>query len=831
MADSSPEPQGDLLRERLPRFLDTWREKKRLTDPRPLTEVHEVALALVARGDLKSGNQIAPENVLADHLHPILVKTPNDDLLFRDLWKRYVGDPEPPKEEILTDSSTDAAADEDIVPGAGRLSSFRWRWLALVPVAMLLAGVGKWTWDALFKQEAKPAVADSVPPPVSGQGEAPELPPPPEPEKTEGDITDPFILPDNVVDWSVKPEVVPFLREVPWWETLLTSPWTFYPLLAALFALPIFLLVIWQRAWFSDRVNYLTRHLGKSGQRGRSEQFFLGLKREGWDASSFLTGVVSRLRRHQEEETPRIDPRRTIRASIRKGGYFTPVRASRPETPQYLFLVEERHRHDHLGRMLSEWIAALRDHGVTVDEFRFQDSPEFAYHAPEQEEIAHAPDFVPQLVPLRDLSVRYARHRLVLFGQELEPLDPYTGEDEPWAELLDQWETHRAVLTPPGASGEIGLDHLRERGWTVFDFSETGVRALGLWVAGEGIPGSAQNGSRPPRTFAHDHDLWLGTVPPAPGRLNQAVAELESWLRPEGMRWLRSCAVFPLVDWHLTAYLGAGLRKLRISGRNADFQSATEESRVSESGLKIRSTPEESLWKLSQLPWLREAHMPEWFRQRLLDDLDPEDRDATGALIYLALRQEKPGGEEHAVEVIAQKPKLVRRLSQRLWRRLIKKYPELRDDLALTTVGGVSKFRLPTWIAASLNWAWPIGLGILAAGGIWLGWQGIGNGTLSGTQPVNADPIDQTVSAQTMLKDEFLFVPSGRVNGEEVENPFWIARDAVDLREMTPEQYVQERTEEEWEAGVLSPGWIYAIPTDQEKSHANSMDSRLPGDD
>ncbi len=401
-----------------------------------------------------------------------------------------------------------------------------------------------------FQEEAKPVLADSVPPPVTDQGAAPELPPPPEPKKTEGDITDPFILPDNVIDWSVKPEVVPFLREVPWWETLLTSPWTFYPLLAALIALPVFLLVIWQRAWFSDQVNYLTRHLGKSGQRGKSEQFFLGLKREGWDASSFLTGVVSRLRRHQEEETPRIDPRRTIRASIRKGGYFTPVRASRPETPQYLFLVEERHRHDHLGRMLSEWIAALRDHGVTVDEFRFQDSPEFAYHAPEQAETANAPDFVPQLVPLRDLSVRYARHRLVLFGQDLEPLDPYTGEGEPWTELLDQWETHRAVLTPPGGSGDIGLDHLQERGWTVFDFSETGVRALGLWVAGEGIPGSAQNGSKLPGTFANDPDLWLGTVPPSTGRLNQAVAELESWLRPEGMRWLRSCAVFPLVDWH-----------------------------------------------------------------------------------------------------------------------------------------------------------------------------------------------------------------------------------------------------------------------------------------
>ncbi len=140
MADSSPEPQGDLLRERLPRFLNTWREKNRLTDPRPLSDVHEVALALVARGDLESGRDDAsPESVLTDHLHPILVKTPNDDLLFRDLWKRYVGDTEPLPEEILTDSSAEPQG-EDIVSGAGRFHSFRWRWLALIPAAVILAG-------------------------------------------------------------------------------------------------------------------------------------------------------------------------------------------------------------------------------------------------------------------------------------------------------------------------------------------------------------------------------------------------------------------------------------------------------------------------------------------------------------------------------------------------------------------------------------------------------------------------------------------------------------------------------------------------------------------
>ncbi len=823
-AEPPKPPPSDLLRERLPRFFDAWREQTRLADPRPLTEAHEVALALVARGDLESDDG-TPESILADHLHPVLVKTPEDDALFRDLWKRYVGETETRPKEILTDTSMEQSGN---VSGARRLGSFRSRWLVVFPIVALLVGGGFWLWPIFFAKPPVEPVVETSPPPAPDPGKAPELPPAPKPVEPVGDPNDPFILPDNFVDWSVKPEVVPFLREVPWWETLLTSPWTFYPLVAALIALVVFILVVWQRAWFSDQVNYLTRNLGKSGQRGKSEQFFLGLKREGWDASGLLTGVVSRLRRHQEEETGRIDSRRTIRVSIRKGGYFTPVHAKRPETPQYLFLVEERHRHDHLGRMLTQWIAALRNHGVSVDEFRFQDSPEQAYQAPEQEDITLAPDFVPQLVPLRDLSVRYARHRLVLFGQDLEPSDPYTGEAEPWAELLDQWETHRAILTPPGSHGDLGLGQLRERGWTIFDFSETGVRALGLWVAGEGIPGSAQNGSKPPGTFADDVDLWLGSVPPSPGRLDSAVAELETWLEPEGMRWLRSCAVFPLVDWHLTAYLGDGLRKLRSPGHPAcaTKSPATPSAPLTQgTGRETHATPEDTLWKMSQLPWLREARMPEWFRQRLLADLHPDDRDATGALIYLALRQDKLGGEEHAVEVIAQKPKLIRRLSQRLWRRLIKKYPELRDELALTSVGGASKFRLPPWISASLNWAWPIGLAILTAGGIWMGWQGFGNGDLDGREPVKARPMGEIVSSRTAEKDEFVFVPPGRVDGEEIEFPFWIARKAVDLEGAAPQAYVKERLEREWGNGSLSPGWIYAEPSASEKAHATRRDS------
>ncbi|RFC42715.1 MAG: Formylglycine-generating enzyme, required for sulfatase activity [Verrucomicrobia bacterium] len=783
------------MRERLPLFLEAWREDRRLTDPRPLTDAHAVVLALVSRGELASAAD--PETVLRDHLEPVFAKTAEDAERFAALWKRMMG----PERSVTPLPPTPPPGASNRVSGARAGRDIGWRWLSGLLTVAVLAGFGSWLYPIVTQKPPPPPQPEPV---KEAPATVPASEPPPAPKPP--DVPEAFNLPKDWVDWTIKPEVVPFLREVPWWETLLTVRTSIDWVIAAgpLLAFLILVVTLWSRAWFRDQVNYLTRHLGKSGH-GRSEEFFLGLKREMWNPAAFLSGVVARLRRHQEEETLRLDPRRTVRATIRRSGFFTPVKASRPESPEYLFLTGERHRHDHLGRLVRQWIDGLRAHGVHVDEFRFARTPSLVYPAPKDEDDTASRDWTPRLRPLRDLAVRYARHRIVLFGEDLVPVNRYSGSEEPWVSLLGEWETERAVLTPPGAGATVA--ELRERGWAVFDFSESGVHSLGEWLVGEG---TAWDGTEPgvPEAVCVDVPLWLGGEPPAPVRIRAALAELEAWLGPEGMRWLRACAAFPVIDWHLTGYLGDGLRKLSSTKNQGPGTN--------------NAPPAQSLWRLAQLPWLREAAMPEWVRLELLKDFSAKDREAVGALLYLALRAKQPGGEEYALRVVAKRPRLVRRLSARLYRKLMRKYPELRDQLALTGAKGEGRFRIPTWITAGFNWLWPAALAVAGGAGAWWFGRDLTGGGLAGRTPLEA-----ATSGQAIVANGFTFLPPGRLGNEPWRDGFWVRTAPTGPTVAAPagpadDAWCAAETTRLWRAGALARNWFLAVPTKDEDDYAKA---------
>src|SRR5262249_52285698 len=66
--------------------------------------------------------------------------------------------------------------------------------------------------------------------------------------------------------------------------------------------------------------------------------------------------------------------------------------------------------------------------------------------------------------------------------------------------------------------------------------------------------------------------------------------------------WLSACAVYPELNWDLTLFLG---------------QSVTDGA-----GAPLLTLPR--LAALVRLPWFRQGFMPDWLRQRLIDDLGPE---------------------------------------------------------------------------------------------------------------------------------------------------------------------------------------------------------------
>jgi WD40 repeat protein len=78
--------------------------------------------------------------------------------------------------------------------------------------------------------------------------------------------------------------------------------------------------------------------------------------------------------------------------------------------------------------------------------------------------------------------------------------------------------------------------------------------------------------------------------------------DLREDLGPQGFAWLAACAAYPEIHWGLTLRLGATL---------------VPDARALE-GL---------LPRLARLVWFREAFMPDWLREALLDRLEPAEED------------------------------------------------------------------------------------------------------------------------------------------------------------------------------------------------------------
>ena len=87
-------------------------------------------------------------------------------------------------------------------------------------------------------------------------------------------------------------------------------------------------------------------------------------------------------------------------------------------------------------------------------------------------------------------------------------------------------------------------------------------------------------------------------------------AELDRYLDGPGLSWLRALAVYPALRWDLMLYLGMKLK----DGDKALFSEA-------------RAV------RLCRIPWFRQGYMPNWVRERLIAELDPDRRQEISDLI------------------------------------------------------------------------------------------------------------------------------------------------------------------------------------------------------
>ncbi len=394
--------------------------------------------------------------------------------------------------------------------------------------------------------------------------------------------------------------------------------------------------------------------------------------------------VRDALRRlHQPIEIPgrSLDTRATVAASIRRAGFFDPIRRNRRFVPEVLVLIDTRDPKDllaDLGRLVAEH---LRQQGYEVFVYSYQGAPNGFV------------DDTGQVVPggVEGLFHQYPHARLLLIGDPNALLTNLGTHLTAAANALTCWPRRGLLSTRDPHPAWLGV--LTAAGFYAEPLTSAGIRAISSQLTELPQPTETQRRSiSPPAPFQDRHSL-LWWRRPRPGEFRADLAALRRYLREDGYFLLSAMAVYPALHWGLTRILDSRL-----------FPDATPEG-----------TPErreQRLIKLAQLAWSRIGWLPEWFRIYLLRRLPRRQRRAIRQEFQdlLRLRATTAGGM--AIQLPFRVPER-RPRRERGWRDwlegLIARAPEyspIKDavfaNLVLGGRLGLWDFTLPRWIGYRL---------------------------------------------------------------------------------------------------------------------------------
>jgi hypothetical protein len=280
----------------------------------------------------------------------------------------------------------------------------------------------------------------------------------------------------------------------------------------------------------------------------------------------------------------------TVEETVRHCGSFTPVFSTRLVTPEYLALIDRRTFRDHSSRYADELLNYLISDQVQIERLYFDSDPRTLFRPSAGE---------PPLT-LRDLSVKYREHRLLIFSDGSGFFDSVSGELNAAIESLWSWPSIGMFTPKAEESWGYAERVLANRAF----IQPANLNSLLLFA--RHLNGSRFRASESPSIVsAYPAELeqrpnrWLERDCPEPALVQKVMQSLRWYLGDEGYFWLSACAVYPEIHFNLTMYLGNNLKDV--------------------TGKILLSA--ERLKALSRLPWLRQAYMPNWLRLALITNL------------------------------------------------------------------------------------------------------------------------------------------------------------------------------------------------------------------
>ena len=355
-------------------------------------------------------------------------------------------------------------------------------------------------------------------------------------------------------------------------------------------ALPLIAFALWS-LWQKKLRSALLEKL-RTAARPRLEQIVVkGAAGQLFMGQSFRR-TIQDLRRHRQKGASELHVERTVDATIKRGGLFSPRYGNRQTLPEYLVLIDRAGFEDQQARLYEEIVRRLAQNNVFVDAYFFHGDPR----------VCRKHESSWQYVTLQDLAALHRDHHLIIFTDGSSFLNPLTGTAEHWIEMFSPW-SKRAILTPePPAYWGHREWMLAQADFVILPATAEGLAALSELVDVDSAPAvDIDPQARPYPALLADHEQrWLEDRDLPAADVERLCDQLKLYLGAKGYFWLSACAVYPILHWDLTLYFGF---KLSID----------------------RSSIEERLMSLVRLPWFRYGTMPEWLRLRLISEMSPQE--------------------------------------------------------------------------------------------------------------------------------------------------------------------------------------------------------------
>jgi hypothetical protein len=313
--------------------------------------------------------------------------------------------------------------------------------------------------------------------------------------------------------------------------------------------------------------------------------------------------AIQPMRRRIELPSDEIAVDQTIEATMRAGGYFSPVYAKRRASPEYVVLIDRRYSGDHLAQYSCTLVDAMERAGVHVLIYYFDRDPRRSTLGPGQ-----------RILDLDDLAIMQSSHRMLLFSDGSGLFDMTTGWLQPWATRFAAWP-YAVLLTPKHIADWGRPEWLIESvlGMPVLPATEAGLLVAAQLFDIE-LPSIAPTLHRPSALMPDYNRLdgffavgawrWIDEIEPPTEAVDDLVERLRAELSAAAFDWLRALAVYPAIYWNLTLFLGS-----KLAGMDGKLLFAAG-----------------SMLEIARLPWLQHGHMPDWLRKRFIFDMASELR-------------------------------------------------------------------------------------------------------------------------------------------------------------------------------------------------------------